>query len=75
MSVWLAQFCRAEGGCHAPCEPNQPGLTEIRCGLNDICWVSDQVGLVVYSPVELPQAQGKVFTTHDGGLHWDPVPL
>jgi hypothetical protein len=39
-------------------------------GWNDIVYVTDQVGWVVYSPAAFFHGSGKLYSTRDAGRHW-----
>jgi hypothetical protein len=42
-------------------------------GWNDILYLTDKVGWVVYSPAAFFHGSGKLYTTRDAGLHWHIV--
>jgi photosystem II stability/assembly factor-like uncharacterized protein len=42
-------------------------------GWNDIVYVSNSTGWIVYSPVGFFHGLGKIYTTRDGGHHWHAI--
>lgn len=42
-------------------------------GWNDITYLTDSVGWVVYSPAAFFHGSGKLYSTHDAGLHWHVI--
>jgi hypothetical protein len=42
-------------------------------GWNDITYLTDKVGWIIYSPAAFFHGSGKLYTTRDAGLHWHIV--